>query len=107
MDISKAYQIIFEIACVTFSFRLLPFVFYKFLKNFKTLEFIQLYLPASIMLLLTIYTLKDVSIQSPGHGFIELISSLIVIAIHSKWRNALFSIASGTSFFVLCQHMIK
>ena len=103
MDLPKAYGLIVAIAAVTFLFRSLPFAFFKYLEKSRAIRFIQLYLPASIMLLLVLYTLKDVSFESPNYGLIELTSVLLVVIAHLLWRNALISIAIGTGFFVLCQ----
>lgn len=104
MNIAKAYFVIFCVAFITFIFRFLPFAFCKYLQNNKTLRFVQIFLPGSVMFLLSLYTLKDLSLKQAPYGLFELISVLLVVLIHIKWRNPLLSISLGTGFFVLCKN---
>lgn len=104
MDISKAYLVVLVVAFLTFCFRYLPFAFYKYLQNNLSLEFIRTYLPASIMLLLTLYTLKDISFKNSPFGLPEIIASIIVVVVHLKWRNALLSILLGTGLCVALKY---
>lgn len=105
MDMNKTYFVIFAIAGITFGFRYLPFALNQYIRTNKSLQFIQAFLPASIMLLLSLFTLKDTPMHTPPYGLIELISVVLVIAIHAKWRHPLLSIAIGTGFYIACKNI--
>lgn len=100
-DLYSAYLLVCFIALMTFTFRALPFIFNRILQDNSWIESIRQYLPASIMVLLVLYTLKDVSLVSTPYGFNQIISIICVTLIHLKWRNTLLSIAGGTVLFVL------
>lgn len=101
MKLASMYGLVGLIAAMTFIFRYLPFAFNKFIDQNQTIQSIRKFLPASIMLLLILYTLKDVSLKTAPHGLYELSAILIVMFVHHQWRNALLSIGAGTAFYVL------
>lgn len=105
MKHQNVYLLVFIIAGLTFFFRSIPFIFYRYIQNNETLAFIRVFLPAGIMLVLTIYTLKDVSLTSFPYGLSEMIAVATVIFLHVTWRNALLSIAMGTIVFIICKHL--
>ena len=81
-------------AFATFMTRALPFVALKKHANHELLLFISKFLPAVLMVLLLIYSLKPV--WSLGENSWESLLSLMLVAIlHLPWRNALISILSG------------
>lgn len=86
---------------MTFLFRFLPFACTRYIEGNETLHFIQLFLPASIMFLLTVYTLKEPLLASPNYGLTELVGVATVVLLHLIWRNALLSIAGGTAIYIL------
>ena len=58
-------------------------------------------LPAVILLLLTVYSLKDVAYSVKPWGLPELVSLSVVMVLHLWKRNALLSIAVGTGLYML------
>ena len=58
-------------------------------------------LPAAILSLLVIYSVKDSIFQSTNFKLPELMSISIVVLVHLWRRNALVSIFSGTFIFML------
>ncbi|MEI8095621.1 MAG: AzlD domain-containing protein [Spirochaetales bacterium] len=58
-------------------------------------------LPAVILLLLTIYSLKDVAYTVKPWGLPELVSLAVVMGLHLWKKNALLSIAAGTGLYML------
>jgi branched-subunit amino acid transport protein AzlD len=65
------------------------------------INFLGKYLPYSIMGMLVVYCLKDVSITSSPFGIPELISVVLVAVLHFWKRNTLVSIVSGTVCYML------
>lgn len=90
------------VALVTILLRFLPFIIFNGKR--KTPAFITYLgkvLPYSIMGMLVIYCLKDVSILSGSHGLPELISCALIVLLHVWKRNTLLSIVSGTLCYML------
>ena len=58
-------------------------------------------LPAVILLLLVIYSLKDTPVTAAPWGLPELVSLGVVIVLHLWRRNALISIAGGTALYMI------
>lgn len=88
------------IAAVTLFLRFLPFlVFSKGTpKPFLYLEQVLLY---SIMAMLVVYSLKNVSLIKSPYGIPEAIAVVIVVVLH-KWKhNTLLSIVGGTVCYML------
>ena len=58
-------------------------------------------LPAAMMGLLVVYSLKGVSLVSPPHGIPEFLAILVIVLLH-RWKyNTLLSIAAGTAVYML------
>lgn len=94
--------IIIVVAAVTILIRFLPFMIFS--GNRKTPAFVTYLgkvLPYSIMAMLVVYCLKNVSIISSPHGLPELISGIVIIALHTWKRNTLLSIIAGTVCYML------
>lgn len=92
---------IFAIALGTMMTRFLPFLLFPEGKEHpKIIEYLGRVLPASMMGLLVIYCLKDVSIKTFPHGIPELISITTIVILH-KWKhNTLLSIGAGTALYM-------
>lgn len=58
-------------------------------------------LPAVILLLLVIYSVKDTPLTAPAWGLPEMFSLALVVALHLWRRNALLSIAGGTALYMV------
>lgn len=85
------------IALVTALTRFLPFiVFGEKLKTPKSVETLGKLLPYSIMGMLVVYCLKDISLLSISDFLPQTISLLVVILLYILKRNTLLSIIAGT-----------
>lgn len=104
MTMTLSQQVI-TLACVVFATvltRFLPFlVFPKNRPIPKFLQYLGKALPGAVFGLLVIYCLKNVSLLSGSHGIPELISILVVVALHLWKKQMLLSIAGGTVVFML------
>jgi len=89
------------VALATFSTRALPFIFFGSRQPPIILLNIEKNLPPMILLLLVIYSLKDVQWFSSPYGIPELLSVGIVAGLHFWKRNAMLSIFIGTAFYMI------
>ena len=89
-------------ALVTAALRFLPFLIFG--ENRKTpgiIAYLGQILPFSIMGMLVVYCLKDVSLISPPFGIPEAIGCIAVAGLHVWKRNTLLSIGAGTVVYML------
>ena len=90
------------IALITMLLRFLPFII---LGNEKKTPACIIYLgkvlPYSIMGMLIVYCLKNVSISQYPYGIPEAVSCLIVSGIHIWKRSTLLSITVGTAAYMV------
>ena len=100
-----ALSMILVIAAVTAVLRFAPF--FIFSGDQPVPEFINYLgrvLPYSIMAMLVVYCLKGISLTKAPFGLPEIISVILVAALHVWRRNTLFSIICGTiCYMVLVQ----
>lgn len=100
MNTFHSLLLIAIIAAVTQLLRFLPF--FVFSKGTpKPFLYLEKVLPYSIMAMLVVYCLKNVSLFQSPHGVPEAIAVAIVVALH-KWKhNTLLSIVGGTVCYML------
>lgn len=97
-----ALSMILVIAAVTAVLRFAPF--FIFSGDQPVPEFINYLgrvLPYSIMAMLVVYCLKGISLTKVPFGLPEIISVILVAALHIWRRNTLFSIICGTICYML------
>ena len=97
-----ALSMILVIAAVTAVLRFAPF--FIFSGDQPVPEFINYLgrvLPYSIMAMLVVYCLKGISFAKAPFGLPEMISVILVAALHVWRRNTLFSIICGTICYML------
>lgn len=104
MPLTTVQSLIFfgVISLTTILIRFLPFVLFP--ENKKTPAYI-LYLgkvlPYTIIGMLVIYCLKDISLVKAPFGLPEAISVLSIIFLHLWKNNTLLSIGAGTIIYML------
>jgi len=87
--------------------RFLPFLLFPAGKPTpKYIQYLGKVLPEAVFGLLVIYCLKDVSVLSGSHGLPELISIVLVVALHLWKRQMLLSIAGGTVCYMLLVQLV-
>ena len=92
------------ISAVTVLLRFLPFVIFGKRETPKTVLYLGRVLPFSVMGMLVVYCLRNISFTAAPHGLPELISVALVVALHLVKRNTLLSIVGGTAcYMLLCQ----
>lgn len=90
---------------VTILLRFLPFILFS--KNTpKAILYLGQVLPYSIMAMLVVYCLKNISFTGRTHAIPEIVSVALVVALH-KWKhNTLLSILGGTICYMIFVQMV-
>lgn len=104
MGMTRTQQIITIGMCVlgTMATRFLPFLIFSSKKPTpRYIQYLGKALPAAIFGMLVVYCLKNVTILAGSHGLPELLSILLVVALHLWKRQMLLSIAGGTVCYML------
>ena len=95
-------KLIAVIALVTIALRFLPFVIFSGKRQTPAyISYLGKVLPFSIMGMLVIYCLRNISFSAAPFGILELLSCAVVAALHLWKRNTLLSIAAGTIFYMI------
>lgn len=89
------------ILVVTFALRALPFLLIGQLRESSFVQFLGRSMPVGIMLILVVYTLRDVSLGDRWHGVPEMVALAGTVGLHLWRRNALLSILGGTGLYVV------
>lgn len=101
MDNARAILAICIMAGITFLLRSMPFVLFTHGKTPKYISFLGKYLPFSIIGMLVIYCLKNVSLANSPYGIPEIAAVVLVALLHLWKRNTLLSILIGTISYML------
>ena len=95
-------KLIAVIALVTIALRFLPFVIFSGKRQTPAyISYLGKVLPFSIMGMLVIYCLRNISFSAAPFGIPELLSCAVVAALHLWKRNTRLSIAAGTIFYMI------
>lgn len=82
--------------------RFLPFILFPANKKTPPLvAFLGKMLPAAVMSMLVVYSLKDTQILSGSHGLPEAIAVALTVILQATLRNLLLTIAAGTIGYML------
>jgi len=92
--------IVLAMAAATQLTRFLPFWLPSRWLDYPLVRTLKAGLPAAILLLLVVYSLKGTSLDQPPWGLPEALSLGLVIGLHLWRRNALLSIAGGTALYM-------
>lgn len=88
-------------AVVTWALRALPFAILAPLRTSKLLPYLAERIPVGVMVILTVYTLRHVSVTDPESVVPAVLGGLVTSALHLWKANMLLSIAGGTASYVL------
>ena len=82
--------------------RFLPFILFPDNKKTSPLvAFLGKMLPAAVMGMLVVYSLKDTQILSGRHGVPEAIAVALIVILQATLRNLLLTIVAGTIGYML------
>lgn len=92
---------------VTMATRFLPFLIFRGDKKTPDIiVYLGKVLPYAIMGMLVVYCMKDVAFLSAPYGLPEIISCIVVAALHIWRRNSLLSIGVGTVFYMVLVQLV-
>lgn len=95
------------VALATAATRFLPFLIFGGKKQPPQLiRQLGKILPCAIMGMLVVYCMKDVAFLAYPYGLPELISCVLVAALHIWKRNSLLSIGAGTLCYMLLVQLV-
>ena len=103
-DVHAGYIILIA-GFVTSLLRFLPFIAFS-KKTPKFILYLGRVLPYSVMMMLAVYCLRNINFFDTSHGLPEIISSLVVIALHIWRRNTLLSIIAGTVLYMFLVQVV-
>ena len=102
VDIGYSVAALIIVALVTWLTRALPYLLFGGKKELpRTICYLGNVLPASIMVILVIYCLRNTDFCSMSHGIAELLSVVVVIAAQIWKKNTILSILLGTTCYML------
>ena len=94
------------IALVTAALRFLPFLLLQGSETPKFVAFLGKVLPFSIMGMLVVYCLRNISFASASTFLPEILACAAVVGVHIWKRNTLFSILSGTILYMVLVQLV-
>ena len=98
----QTLAMILSVTTGTIITRFLPFVFFPDNKEPPSIiRYLGSVLPPSMMGLLVVYCLRNVTILQVPFGLPELVSIALTAILHKWKRNALLSIGGGTLLYML------
>ncbi len=100
MTTSKIILAIFLMAIVIFFTRAIPFIFYYKKTPPKAILYLGANLPPAMIVIITVYSLKDIAWLQFSEFFPALLALLTVVTLHLCRRNYLLSIISGTLVYM-------
>lgn len=103
---THAALLIAVIALVTMLLRFLPFVLFRGRETPKFIAWLGKVLPFSIMGMLVVYCLRNISFAAMPFGIPEIIAVALVAALHLWKRNTLLSIIGGTVCYMVLVQMV-
>lgn len=90
------------IALGTILTRVLPFLLFPEKKEIpKYIKYLADVLPFTIIGMLVVYCLKDISFTSTPHALPEVISIIVIVLLHLWKKNTLLSIGCGAVLYML------
>ncbi|MEU3300973.1 AzlD domain-containing protein [Streptomyces sp. NPDC006678] len=85
---------------ITWALRALPFAALAPLRSSDTVRYLGDHMPVGIMMILTVYTLRDLPLTTSPHGLPALTALAATVSLHLWQRKAVLSILAGTAVHV-------
>lgn len=94
------YIAILIMALVNYFTRVFPFIFFIKKEPPSYIVFVERFFPPVIMVILIVYTLKDINFSLYPHGLKEILGVVFTAVLHLSIKNYLISIFGGTIFYM-------
>lgn len=72
----------------------------------KYVQYLGKLLPGAVFSMLVVYCLRNVEFTGGSYGLPEIISIVLTVLLHLKWRKMLVSIAAGTVCYMVLVQMV-
>lgn len=102
VDLPMVWAVILPIAVVTVLLRALPFAFRGWLAGSPLLDFLRLYMPVGVMVVLVLYTFTS-SDQPVWTG---VLVGFVTLVLHAWRRSPALSILVGTGLYVALVNLV-
>lgn len=101
-DVLNSFVVIAVVASITALTRVAPFLLFGRKKEIPPiLNYLSLVLPASIMIVLVVYCLRNINLTVFPYGLAELISVAVIITAQVLKKNTFLSIFLGTACYMI------
>lgn len=105
MSTTHAVAVVLVAAATTWALRAVPFALLRPLRDSELLTYLGERMPVGVMLVLTVYTLRDTTLAVTSAGPTAI--ALAVTAVLHLWRrNAILSIVCGTAVYAVLASLI-
>lgn len=104
LKLAFLYTLLFGL--IIFLTRLFPFALFSKRKMPSFLSFAVSYLPPMIMMILVVYSLKDISFAIKPFAIPHMIGILSCIILHIWKKNAMISIFGSTILYMLLMKLM-
>jgi branched-subunit amino acid transport protein AzlD len=100
-DYAHIAALVLVSAAITWALRALPFAVLAPMRRSAVVRYLSLHMPLGVMLMLALYTLREVPGADSVHGWAAVAALLVTVGLHLWRRNVLLSIVAGTLTNVL------
>jgi branched-subunit amino acid transport protein AzlD len=100
-DYAHIAALVLVSAAITWALRALPFAVLAPMRRSAVVRYLSLYMPLGVMVMLALYTLREVPGADSVHGWAAVAALLVTVGLHLWRRNMLLSIVAGTLTNVL------
>ncbi|MBV7272868.1 AzlD domain-containing protein [Clostridium sp. PL3] len=102
INFGYSFVTIIVVSSVTGLVRAIPYLFFGRKKELPTtVRYLGSVLPASIMIILVVYCVRNIKLSVFPFGLAELLSIAIVIVAQVIKKNTFLSIFLGTAFYMI------
>ncbi len=102
MTNAYSYLLILVVALVTAFTRAVPFILFSGNKKMPSIvKYLSSVLPQAIMIILVVYSLRNMKLLTPPHGVPEIAAVAITVLSFIKKKNTILSMSLGTLLYMV------
>lgn len=104
---SNPYAMILVVGLTTMFTRAIPFLFFGRKQEVPSMiKYLGTVLPASIMIILVIYGIRNTPFGTFPHGLPEMVSLALIVLVQAKSRKTFLSVFVGTACYMTLIRML-
>ena len=97
----RAFAVIATISAVTVLLRVVPFLALERLSENGYLRYLGARMPTGIMVLLVVYTMKDLDLTKYPYGLPNILALVLSAGLYWRTHNSLSSIGLGLALYLV------